>query len=135
MPRGDNDSVDDLAKEPLFLLEAQLRQAGDDMVTEKRKILGDGFPFLPLGSFGLEPMSALVPVCDLLLETSPAFGEFRGAQSTLLVSVDKPTDLALGIHGLVLESLKLGLDDIGRHEASVFSLTLPCFGHELRCSQ
>jgi hypothetical protein len=130
VPRGNNDSVDDLAKELLFLLEAQLRQAGDDMLTEKRKVLGDGFPFLPLGSFGLEPMSALVPVRDLLLETMSALGKFRGAQSTLLVPVDKPADLALGIHGLVLESLKLGLDDIGRHEASVFSLTLPSFGHD-----
>ncbi len=51
MPCGDNDSVDDLAKKLLFLLEAELGQTGDDILTEAVKIFGDSFPLLPFRSF------------------------------------------------------------------------------------
>jgi len=51
MTRGDNDSVNDLAKELLFLLEVELGQTSDDMLTEAREVFGDGFPLVPFGAF------------------------------------------------------------------------------------
>jgi hypothetical protein len=75
-----------------------------------------------------------VPPCDFLVELNATLGEFFLTQSTYLVPIHKPADLALGIDGLDVETLELGLDDIRGHEAALFLLVLPCFGHELRRS-
>ena len=71
-------------------------------------------------------------VRDFLLELSATLGKFLGSKNAFLVSVDKPTNLSFGVYGLILELLELGLDDVGIHETSVFSLVLPGVGHELR---
>ena len=44
-------SAPHLAKKLLSLLELELRQPDDDVLTEAGEIFGDDFPLLPFGSF------------------------------------------------------------------------------------